>query len=74
MMFSAGSRLLLLPIQDIFGWTDRINLPATQTDANWTWTLPWTIERLAIEPDAMERAKRLAEWSATSGRTAVPTR
>ena len=32
-LFAAGSRLLILPIQDIFGWRDRINTPAVVNDA-----------------------------------------
>ena len=38
--------LLILPIQDVFGWRDRINQPATVGDANWTWRLPWPGDRL----------------------------
>jgi hypothetical protein len=33
-MFASGSDLLLLLIQDVFGWHDRINEPATVTDEN----------------------------------------
>ena len=32
-IYNAGSNLVLLPIQDVFGWRDRINLPATIGDA-----------------------------------------
>ena len=31
-MYNAGSNLVLLPIQDVFGWRDRVNLPATIGD------------------------------------------
>ena len=30
-LFASGSNLLLLPMQDVFGWRDRINEPATVT-------------------------------------------
>src|SRR5437763_1877801 len=33
-LFAAGSSTLILPIQDIFGWRDRINQPATVGDGN----------------------------------------
>jgi 4-alpha-glucanotransferase len=33
-LFASGSDLLLLPIQDAFGWRDRINEPATVNDDN----------------------------------------
>ena len=42
-LFASGSDLLLLPIQDVFGWRDRINEPATVTDDNWTYRLPWPV-------------------------------
>ena len=28
-------------VQDVFGWRDRINEPATVNDDNWTFRLPW---------------------------------
>jgi 4-alpha-glucanotransferase len=67
-MLNAGSNLVLLPMQDIFGWRDRINTPATTGDANWTYVLPWPIDRMAHEREACERAGRLAEWTRSAGR------
>ena len=32
-LFSSGSDLLILPVQDVFGWPDRINQPATVGDS-----------------------------------------
>ena len=46
-LLSAGSALTLIPIQDVFGWTDRINTPAVVDDINWTWRLPWLVDSLA---------------------------
>jgi 4-alpha-glucanotransferase len=48
----SGSIELLVPIQDVFGWRDRINTPATVTDRNWTWRLPWPVNRLDDVPEA----------------------
>jgi 4-alpha-glucanotransferase len=62
-LFEAGSSLLLIPIQDVFGWRDRINQPATVSDENWTWRLPWPSDRMVTEPAAMSVARQLAEWS-----------
>ncbi len=45
-LFASGSELLLLPIQDVFGWRDRINEPATVKSENWTFRLPWPVDRL----------------------------
>ena len=55
-LFEARSRLILLPVQDVFGWTDRINTPAVVDDVNWTWRLPWPVEELAREDVATDRA------------------
>ncbi len=55
----AGSNLVLLPVQDIFGWRDRINTPAVVDEVNWTWRLPWPVDQLTSEPIAQERAEFL---------------
>jgi 4-alpha-glucanotransferase len=64
-LFASGSDFLLLPVQDVFGWRDRINIPADLGPQNWTWRLPWTIDRLSSEPEAQERAAALRRWSTT---------
>jgi 4-alpha-glucanotransferase len=64
LLFASASDLLLLPIQDIFGWRDRINTPALISEQNWTWRLSWPVEDLQSEPAARERAgfvRRLAD-------------
>jgi 4-alpha-glucanotransferase len=67
-LFESGSDLLILPIQDVFGWRDRINQPATVGDSNWTWRLPWPSDRLTTEPGAMDVANQLCEWVEKHGR------
>ncbi len=67
-LFDSGSRLLSLPIQDVFGWRDVINVPATVTDENWTYRLPWPVDRMTTEPVAMERARTLRAWADASDR------
>jgi 4-alpha-glucanotransferase len=69
-LFASGSYLLLLPIQDVFGWTDRINQPATVADANWTFRLPWPIDRFDEVPEARDRKTTLRRWSDRYGRSA----
>jgi 4-alpha-glucanotransferase len=61
-LYASGSGLLILPIQDVFGWSDRINRPATIGATNWTWRLPWPVDRMASEPVAEAVAERLREW------------
>ena len=68
-LFASGSNILILPIQDVFGWTDRINQPATVSDANWTWRLPWPSDRLDSVTEAAAVARRLSAWSDEGRRT-----
>lgn len=67
-LFHSGSDFLLLPMQDVFGWRDRINVPASLGEHNWTWKLPWAVDRLAGEAGAMARARALRDWADASGR------
>jgi len=72
-LFASGSDFLLLPAQDVFGWRDRINVPASQGEHNWTWRLPWPVDRLEDQPEAVDRAERLAKWSRTWSRAEKTT-
>jgi 4-alpha-glucanotransferase len=58
-MAGARSDFVIFPMQDIFGWRDRINTPASINDENWTWRLPFPVDELMTRPDAMERARFL---------------
>jgi 4-alpha-glucanotransferase len=67
-LYASGSALLIVPVQDLFGWRDRINQPATVGDSNWTWRLPWPSDRLTTEPAAMAMATQLKAWAARYAR------
>ena len=67
-LVASGSDLTLLPVQDVFGWRDRINVPATVNGSNWTFKLPWCVDRLDDEPEARERQACLRAWSEKHGR------
>ncbi len=71
LLLASGSNLLVLPIQDIFGWADRINTPATVTDHNWTWRLPWPVSDMLDNPEAKARAAAIREWTTQSHRGTV---
>ena len=71
LLYAAASDIVLLPIQDVFGWKDRINTPALIHDDNWTWRLPWPVEEMRHGAAARERAafvRRLAERSGRAQR------
>ena len=67
-LFSAGSDLVIIPVQDVFGWRDRINVPAVVSDQNWTWRLPWPVEDLLTQAEPQERARFLRDLARESGR------
>ena len=71
-LFHAGSDLTLIALPDIFGWRDRINVPSSVTDENWTWRLPWPVETLTTSREGTSRAAFLRTLSSSSRRTPEP--
>lgn len=67
-LYESASNLLIPPFQDLFGWHDRINTPATVADANWRWALPWPVDRLGEIPVAVTRAGELRTLAEETGR------
>lgn len=67
-MFASASNILIFPVQDVFGWADRINEPATVSDDNWTYRLPWPTDRLDEQPEARERQAALRGLAEKHGR------
>jgi 4-alpha-glucanotransferase len=64
-MYGARSDELFLPFQDLFGWFHRINVPATVGEHNWTWKLPWPVDRLDDVDVAVERKESLKKLAIT---------
>ncbi len=67
-LLSAGSALTLMPIQDVFGWSDRINTPAVVDGINWTWRLPWFVDSWLDRTDTVAHADELKAWTRSAGR------
>jgi 4-alpha-glucanotransferase len=67
-VYASRSELVIVPVQDAFGWADRINTPAVVDDVNWTWRLPWTVEQMSREPVAVEVAALLHDLATRHGR------
>ena len=67
-LFASRSELVLVPVQDIFGWRDRINVPALVDDRNWSWRMPWLADRLEAEPEAQDRAEYVRRLAVKYGR------
>lgn len=68
LVYRSGSSQVLLPVQDVFGWRDRINTPATVGGDNWTWRLPWLVDRWGAMPEAGERAAFCHRLAVATGR------
>jgi 4-alpha-glucanotransferase len=66
--YGAGSSRLFVPIQDLFGWRDRVNTPGTVTPENWTWCLPWPVDRIEQVDIAHERAEFLRQLARVTSR------
>jgi 4-alpha-glucanotransferase len=67
-LYASPARLVLAPVQDLFGWEDRINLPGTIGEDNWTYRLPQTVEQLAADPAIRQRASKLRDIAQRTGR------
>jgi 4-alpha-glucanotransferase len=67
-LLASRSYVVIFPIQDLFGWTDRINEPATVGPENWTFRLPWPVDRLDEIPEVHERQLTLFALTKKHGR------
>ena len=67
-LYAAPSQLAIIPIQDLFGWSARINRPGTVGDSNWTYRLPLTLERMRRSRAIRSGVARLREIAVGSGR------
>jgi 4-alpha-glucanotransferase len=70
-LYEARSVLAILPIQDLFGWRERINTPATMDHYNWTYRLPVRINELDQVPTICERMELIRAITDENGRNAV---
>jgi 4-alpha-glucanotransferase len=64
-LYGAGSDLVLLPLQDVLGLRERVNVPGTVTDDNWTYRMPMGLDALAAD---LPTAARLMGLARRSGR------
>ena len=67
-LYAAPSRLVIIPIQDLFGWSAQINRPGTISDSNWTYRIPLTLERMRRSRAIQSCVARLREIAVGSGR------
>jgi 4-alpha-glucanotransferase len=59
-LYAAPSELCLLPFQDLLGTRERVNVPGTVTDSNWTFRMPMDLASLRADRGTGERLAKLA--------------
>ena len=67
-LYASPSRIVIVPVQDLFGWPGRINLPGTVGSANWSWRMPVAIEDMGREPALAARIEKLRNTALRAGR------
>jgi 4-alpha-glucanotransferase len=65
--YRSGSDLLLLPFQDAFGMRERVNVPGTVSEENWTYRIPRDVAALHADAAGRERLRALAVRSGRAG-------
>ena len=68
-LYGAPSRLAILPLVDAYGGHERVNVPSTVQDTNWTYRMPWNVDELAAG-GADGLTTRLRDLAARTGRAA----
>ncbi|MBI2388248.1 MAG: 4-alpha-glucanotransferase [Deltaproteobacteria bacterium] len=67
-LYAAGSELTLLPIQDLWGSKDRINVPGVVGAMNWSWRMPMTIDELRKHDPTARRMVAARDAARRNGR------
>jgi 4-alpha-glucanotransferase len=67
-LYGAGSELTLLPIQDLWGIKDRINVPGVVGAHNWSWRLPMTLDELRRDEHIARRMHAARDIAKRHGR------
>lgn len=67
-MMNARSRYAVIPWQDIFGERDRVNLPGTMGEHNWSYRMGPPVEELLVREDTVAAADWLAGLTVTGQR------
>jgi 4-alpha-glucanotransferase len=67
-LYASPARLVVLPIQDLFGWSDQINHPGLVSEANWSYRLPFELEDRAKLPKIKSRIEKLRAIAKESAR------
>jgi 4-alpha-glucanotransferase len=67
-LYSAPSLIVIAPLQDLFGWDSRVNIPGTVNAANWKWRLPFALDGSQKSPKLKSRIEALHAIAVRTGR------
>ncbi|MFA6092058.1 MAG: 4-alpha-glucanotransferase [Elusimicrobiota bacterium] len=71
-LYAAGSSVVLLQFQDVLGSKERVNVPGTVGEHNWSYRIPCAAEDLAANPAFGEQTRLLKRLASESGRLPPP--
>jgi 4-alpha-glucanotransferase len=71
-LVGAGSDLVILPVQDVLGAREQVNVPGTFRETNWSYRLPFALEDAFADARVRECAARAARLAARHGRRFGP--
>ena len=60
-VYAAPSQLTINPLQDLLGSRERVNVPGTVAETNWSYRMPMDLATLAADRGTTERLRALAE-------------
>jgi 4-alpha-glucanotransferase len=67
-VYASPGQLAIIPLQDLFGWKDRINVPGTVDSRNWRWRLPFDPSGLKNDPTLRARIDKIRALTIQAGR------
>jgi 4-alpha-glucanotransferase len=67
-VMESNSWLAVFQIQDVFGQTERFNVPGSVAATNWSHRLPQTVKQLDADLRLLAKAKKFASLAKKSGR------
>src|SRR5579875_3252717 len=67
-VYASPAQLVVTPIQDLFGWNARINVPRTVGTANLSWRRPFDLETAMADSRVQARMARLRAICERTGR------
>jgi 4-alpha-glucanotransferase len=59
-LYQSASDLCLVPLQDLLGTREQVNVPGSVNERNWTYRMPMAVESLSADQETNDRLRRLA--------------